>query len=143
MVTMSVSGLDFLRSATSAPGDVVLASSPHVELALGHRVIDHELERATRDHVFRAGDAVFAWSALVGVPAGFVEHVWSQDGVEVSRHCLPVGSHRRWLTWSRVVVRAGLYQVRVIGPDGTALAKTSFRVVPALPITPSPEGASS
>ena len=131
---LAMTGLSFLLNATSFAGEVVLASSPHVDLALGYRVVDRQVEKVDVDNVFVDGETVFAWSALVGVPSGFVEHVWTRDGVEVARHYLPVGAGRRWRTWSRVTVQPGDYVVRVIGPDGTALGKTSFSVA-ALDIT--------
>jgi hypothetical protein len=113
---------------------VVLASSPHVDLGVGYAVVDRQLQAAEPDHVFLEGETVFAWSALVGVPAGFVEHVWTRDGVEVARHVLPVGSNRRWRTWTHQKVKPGDYEVRVIGPDGTALSTTRFLVAePAMP----------
>jgi Protein of unknown function (DUF2914) len=124
----TTTGLAFLLNATSFPGEVVLASSPYVELAVGYRIVDRQIERVDRDHVFVAGDVVYAWSALVGVPSGFVEHVWSKDGKEVGRFYLPVGTNRRWRTWSHKAVVPGEYEVRVIGPDGTALGKTRFSV---------------
>ena len=123
-----MTGLSFLLNATSFPGEVVLASSPHVDLAVGYKVVDRQLESAPDDNIFIAGETVVAWSAIIGVPSGFVEHVWTRDGVEVARHYLPVGSDRRWRTWSRQRVLPGDYEVRVIGPDGTALGKTSFMV---------------
>jgi hypothetical protein len=121
-------GLMFLLTATSFPGEVVLASSPHVQLTVGYEVVNRQIEALPGDHVFLDGEMVVAWSAIVGVPSGFVEHVWMRDGVEVARQYLPVGSNRRWRTWSRVTVQPGRYQVRVIGPDGTALGQTSFLV---------------
>ena len=123
-----MTGLTFLLNATSFPGEVVLASSPHVQMAVGYQVVNRQLEAAPDDNIYLAGETVFAWSALIGVPSGFVEHVWTRDGVEVARHYLPVGSGRRWRTWSRQTVLPGDYVVRVIGPDGTALGKTSFSV---------------
>jgi hypothetical protein len=121
-------GLMFLLTATSFPGEVVLASSPHVHLTLGYRVVDRQVEAAPADHVFLDGETVVAWSAIIGVPSGFVEHVWTRDGAEVARQYLPVGSHRRWRTWSRLTVQPGSWQVRVVGPDGTVLRQTSFLV---------------
>src|SRR5688572_12606773 len=100
------SGLVFLLSATSFPGEVVLASAPYVDLQVGYRVVGRQLQPAPVDHVFLAGESVVAWTAIVGVPSGFVEHVWFREGVEVARHVLPVGSHRRWRTWSRVMVES-------------------------------------
>ena len=60
--------------------------------------------------------------------AGFIEHVWLHNGVEVARHYLPVGNDRRWRTWSRHRVDPGEYEVRVMGPDGGFLTKTTFTV---------------
>src|SRR5687768_17146854 len=114
-MSVMTTGLVFLISSTSFPGEVVLASSPHVDLGVGYAVVDRQLQPSDQDHVFLAGETVFAWSALVGVPAGFVEHVWTRDGVEIARHYLPVGSNRRWRTWSRQRVLPGSYEVRVIG----------------------------
>ena len=65
---------------------------------------------------------------MAGVPAGFIEHVWTRDGVEVARQVLPVGSGRRWRTWSRHTVKPGGYEVAVIGPDGSVLGVTRFDV---------------
>jgi hypothetical protein len=123
-----MTGLSFLLNSTSFPGEIVLASSPHVQLAVGYKVVDRQLESASDDNIYLSGETVFAWSALIGVPSGFVEHVWTRDGVEVARHMLPVGAGRRWRTWSHVKVLPGDYEVRVIGPDGTALGTTSFIV---------------
>jgi hypothetical protein len=126
---LAMTGLSFLLSATSYAGEVVLASSAHVDLAVGYRIVGRELQSAPEDNLYLAGETVFAWSALIGVPSGFVEHVWTRDGAEVGRFVLPVGAGRRWRTWSRQKVAAGDYEVRVIGPDGTALSRTSFSVV--------------
>ena len=127
-------GLMFLLTATSFPGEVVLASSPHVDLALGSRIVDRQLadpSDPSEDLVFFPGETVIAWSALAGMPSGFIEHVWLRDGQEVSRQYLPVGSNRRWRTWSRLTVKPGNYEVRVVGPDGTALRKITFMVADA------------
>jgi hypothetical protein len=132
-MSLATTGLAFLLSTTSFPGEVVLASSPHVDLGVGYAVVDRQLQATEPDHVFLEGETVFAWSALIGVPAGFVEHVWTRDGVEVARHYLPVGSNRRWRTWSRLTVTPGDYEVRVIGPDGTALRTTRFLVAEEAP----------
>jgi len=117
---------------TSFPGEIVRASKPTVEIAAGYRVINRQLEPVDPDSVFVASDMVVVWTSLVGVDAGFVEHIWLHDGVEVARHYLPVGSDRRWRTWSRHRVDPGEYEVRVIGPDGEFLTKTSFTVAAEL-----------
>lgn len=125
---LAITGLAFLLAATSYPGELAAPASPQVELAVGYQLVGRELEALDGDNVFFAGEQVIAWSAIAGVPAGFVEHVWSRDGVEVARRTLPVGAGRRWRTWSRHVVEEGSYDVRVIGPDGAVLATTSFVV---------------
>ncbi|HEX3695248.1 MAG TPA: DUF2914 domain-containing protein [Polyangia bacterium] len=99
-----------------------------MEIAAGYRVINRRLEPVEADNVFVASDMVVVWTSLLGVRAGFIEHVWLHDGVEVARHYLPVGSDRRWRTWSRHRVDPGEYEVRVFGPDGAFLTKTTFTV---------------
>jgi hypothetical protein len=123
-----LTGLTFLLAATSFPGESVALSKPHVELAVGYRIVGRQLESLDADNEFLDGESVVLWSAIAGVPAGFVEHVWLRDGVEVDRQYLPVGSGRRWRTWSGHRVQAGDYQVLVIGPDGSVLGRTAFRV---------------
>jgi Protein of unknown function (DUF2914) len=125
---MSMTGLAFLIAATSYAGELAVLPAPHVKLAIGYSVVDRQLERVHPDHVFVEGDRVVAWTAVAGVPAGFIEHVWSRDGVEVARQVLPVGSNRRWRSWSRHIVEPGSYEVRIIGPDGTVLGLTRFHV---------------
>ena len=133
MVPMTMTGLAFLIAATSSPGELISLPAPHVELGIGYHVHDHQLEAVDGDNVFVAGERVVAWSAIAGVPHGFVEHVWSRDGVEVARQVLPVGSGRRWRTWSRHTVAAGSYEVRVIGPDGSVIGLTRFSVAEEIP----------
>lgn len=125
---MSITGLAFLIAATSYAGELAILPAPHVKLAIGYNVVDRQLEPLEADHVFVEGDRVVAWTAVAGVPAGFIEHVWTRDGIEVARQVLPVGSHRRWRSWSRLTVKPGSYEVRIIGPDGTVLGKTRFEV---------------
>jgi hypothetical protein len=125
---MSMTGLAFLVAATSYAGELAVLPAPHVKLAIGYHIVDRQLERVEADHVFVEGDRVVAWTSVAGVPAGFIEHVWSRDGVEVARQVLPVGSNRRWRSWSRHTVEPGSYEVRIIGPDGTVLGVTNFHV---------------
>ena len=121
-------GLAFLLGTTSFPGEPVTAAKPAVEIAAGYRVINRKLEPIEADNIFVASDMVVVWTALAGLQAGFIEHVGLHDGAEVSRHYLPVGSDRRWRTWSRQRVDPGNYEVRVYGPDGAFLAKTTVTV---------------
>jgi Protein of unknown function (DUF2914) len=121
-------GIAFLLGTTSFPGEPAASPKPVVEIAAGYRVINRKLEPVETDNVFVASDMVVVWTSLVGVQAGFIEHVWRRDGIEVARHYLPVGNDRRWRTWSRHRVDPGEYEVTVLGPDGMFLAKTSFTV---------------
>ena len=123
-----ISGLSFLLASTSFPGEVSVAASPEVDLAIGYKVKHRELEALDGDNVFLEGDKVVAWTAVSGVRDGFIEHVWLKDGEEFARHYLPVGAGRRWRTWSRHEVESGAYQVKVLGPDGTLLKEVSFEV---------------
>jgi hypothetical protein len=125
---MSITGLAFLIAATSFAGELAVLPGPKITLAVGYHMVGRELERVERGHVFVAGDRVVAWTAVAGVPSGFIEHVWSRDGVEVARQVLPVGSNRRWRSWSRHTVKPGSYEVRIIGPDGRLLGRTRFEV---------------
>jgi hypothetical protein len=125
---MSMTGLAFLIAATSYAGELAVLPAPHIKLAIGYHVVDRRLQPVELDHLFVAGDRVVAWSEVAGVPAGFIEHVWTRDGVEVARQVLPVGSGRRWRSWSRHTVKEGAYEVRIIGPDGTVLGTTRFYV---------------
>ena len=123
-----VTGLTFLLTATSFPGEPVSLGNPHIDLRVGYRLVGRELEPVEEDNEFLDGESLVLWTAIAGVPAGFVEHVWLRDGQEVARQYLPVGSGRRWRTWSRHEVQPGMYQVLVIGPDGSVLGRKSFNV---------------
>lgn len=125
---MFMTGLSFLMATTSFPGEVVDATRPEVELAVGYKVKNHQLETVDGDNLYLGGDRVVAWTSVTGLKAGFIEHVWYRDGEEVARHYLPVGAGRRWRTWSRHTVSAGEYQVKVLGPDGTLLQEVAFTV---------------
>jgi hypothetical protein len=125
---MFMTGLSFLMATTSFPGEVVEATRPEVELAVGYKVKNRRLETVDGDNLYLDGDKVVAWSAVSGIDAGFIEHVWYRDRVEVARHYLPVGTGRRWRTWSRHTVIAGAYQVQVLGPDGALLSEVEFSV---------------
>lgn len=127
-----MTGLAFFLGSTSFPGEIVAAARPSVDIAAGYRVVNRQLEPIDDDNVFVASDMVVVWTSLIGVDAGFVEHIWLHEGVEVARHYLPVGSDRRWRTWSRHRVDPGDYEVRVMGPDGSFLAKTTFTVAAEL-----------
>ena len=92
-----------VRRASSPSSPARTSSSPSATSVVGRQL--ETRRRATTSS--STGESVVAWTAVAGVPAGFIEHVWSRDGVEVARQCLPVGSGRRWRTWSRHTVEAG------------------------------------
>jgi hypothetical protein len=77
-----------------------------------------------------AGQTIFAFTTVTGPGGGFVEHVWTRDGKEVSHQYLPIGQSKRWRTWSRHKLTAGQYNVQVLGPKGVVLQETSFEVAP-------------
>ena len=78
-----------------------------------------------------AGQTIYAYTTITGPGGGFVEHVWTCNGKEVSRQYLPVGQSKRWRTWSKHKLTAGQYNVQVLGPKGAVLQETSFEVAPA------------
>lgn len=123
-----MTGLSFLLATASFPGEVADSDQPQVELAIGYKVKNHQLETVDGDNLFLDGDRLVAWTAVTGLQTGFIEHVWYRDNVEVSRHYLPVGAGRRWRTWSRHTVSPGEYQVQVLGPDGALLEQIAFVV---------------
>jgi hypothetical protein len=125
---MFMTGLSFLLATASFPGEVATAATPEIELAVGYKVKNRQLEALDGDNVFLDGEKVIAWTSVIGIDAGFIEHVWYRDDVEVARHYLPVGTGRRWRTWSRHQVSPGDYQVQILGPDGKLLRELSFSV---------------
>jgi hypothetical protein len=123
-----MTGLSFLLASASFPGEVAVTSRPDVDLAVGYKVKNHQLETVDGDDPFLDGEYLVAWTSVTGLRSGFIEHVWYRDDVEVSRHYLPVGAGRRWRTWSRHQVSPGRYQVQVLGPDGALLRDLEFTV---------------
>jgi Protein of unknown function (DUF2914) len=119
------SGLEFLMAARAFAGERLTARG--VTLAVGRRIINREVVgRESPEHPFVAGETVYAHTTVSGHGAGFIEHVWTRDGVETARHYMPIGDDRRWRTWSRHVLQPGEYTVEVFGPDGARLASRSF-----------------
>jgi hypothetical protein len=131
---MSVmTGLQFLMAARAFAGERLTspAPSPFSSVAVGRRIVNREVAGGeSPDNPFRAGQVVYAHSAVSGHGAGFIEHVWTRDGVEVARHYMPVGADRRWRTWSRHQLQAGDYQVEVLAPDGRRLGRHAFTAFP-------------
>lgn len=125
---MLMTGLAFFLSAASIPGETTVASAPEAKLSLGYEVKDRQVVAQSDDHAYLAGETVIAWTKVVGISTGFVEHVWTCGDKEVARHYLPVSNGRSWRTWSRHKVQAGDYKVQVLGPGSKELATSTFKV---------------
>jgi hypothetical protein len=121
-----MTGLEFLMSARAFAGEP--ASAPVATLTLGRRIVNRE--PVDGETPFAASEQVYAHVTVAGHGAGFVEHVWTRDGVEIARHYMPVGDDRCWRTWSRHRVAVGRHAVEVFGPDGRRLAAITFTVIP-------------
>jgi len=120
-----MTGLEFLMSANAFPGERF--TLPAATLDLGRRIVNREaVDGPTPASPFRGGENVYAHTTISGHGAGFIEHVWTRDGVEIARHYMPVGDDRRWRTWSRHRLEAGAYIVEVFAPDGRRLARKTF-----------------
>lgn len=120
-----MTGLEFLMSARAFAGERF--TFPTSTLDLGRRIVNREaVDGETPESPFVAGENIYAHTSISGHGAGFIEHVWSRDGVEVARHYMPVGDDRRWRTWSRHRLEAGVYTVEAFAPDGRRLARKSF-----------------
>ena len=120
-----MTGLEFLMAARAFAGERL--SSRGVTLALGRRIVNREVVgRESPEHPFAAGDTVYAHTTVSGHGSGFIEHVWSRNGVEIARHYMPIGDDRKWRTWSRHELEEGEYTVEVFAPDGARLAWRAF-----------------
>jgi Protein of unknown function (DUF2914) len=122
-----MSGLEFLMAARAFAGERL--SAKNAKLALGRRIVNREVVgRESPESPFRAGDTIYAHTTISGHGAGFVEHVWTKNGIEIARHYLPVGDEHEWRSWSRHRVDRGNYAVDVLAPNGTRLAYRAFTV---------------
>ena len=120
-----MTGLEFLMTARAFPGERL--TSPSATMDIGRRIVNREaVGGESPGNPFTAGENVYAHTAISGHGAGFIEHVWTRDGVEVARHYMPVGDDRRWRTWSRHRLEAGTYTVEAFAPNGKRLARTAF-----------------
>ena len=125
-----MTGLEFLISARAFAGE--RASAAASVITVGRRIVNREVVGGeSPDSPFRAGESLYAHSSVAGQGGGFIEHVWSRDGVEVARHYMPIGTDRRWRTWSRHRLEAGDYVVEVLAPDGGRLARHAFTAFPS------------
>ncbi|HVT06912.1 MAG TPA: DUF2914 domain-containing protein [Polyangia bacterium] len=122
-----MTGLEFLMSARAFAGERTQA--PLASLTLARRIVNREpIDGPTADRPFVASEWVYAHTTIAGHGAGFIEHVWTRDGVELARHYMPVGDDRCWRTWSRHRVAPGRTTVEVFGPDGRRLDSATFTV---------------
>jgi hypothetical protein len=125
-----MTGLDFILNARAFGGERAAPRSSAI--AVGRRIVNREVVGGeSPDSPFRAGEVVYAHTTVAGHGAGFIEHVWTCDGVEVARHYMPIGSDRRWRTWSRHRLQPGDYRVEVFAPDGRRLARHTFTAFPS------------
>jgi hypothetical protein len=113
-----MTGLDFILNARAFAGERAAGKSSTI--AVGRRIVNREVVGGESPD-----------SSVAGQGAGFIEHVWTCDGVEVARHYMPIGTDRRWRTWSRHRLRAGDYVVEVFAPDGRRLARHAFTAFPS------------
>ena len=101
-----------------------------VSLAVGRRIVnDDVIGRPQAGDPLLAGETVYAHTKIACFRDGFLEHVWTRDGVEVLREVMPIGEGRCWRTWSYHVLAAGAYTVEVFAPDGARLAWRTFNAL--------------
>ena len=85
-----MTGLEFLMSARAFAGE--RTHGPVATLTLARRIVNREpIDGATAERPFAASEQVYAHTTIAGHGAGFIEHVWTRDGVELARHYMPVG----------------------------------------------------
>jgi hypothetical protein len=126
-----MTGLELFMAARAFPGERFTSRTATLEI--GRRIVNRELVGAVEPGAaLVAGEQVYAHTDVAGYGAGFIEHVWQREGVEVARHYMPVGDDRRWRTWSRHRVEPGLYRVDAFGPEGELLATRTFTVGAAI-----------
>ena len=114
-----------LTAPLAAP--VPEAASRSVSVAVGRRIVnDDVVGRPQSDDPFLAGETAYAHTKIACFRDGFLEHVWTRDGVEVLREVMPIGEGRCWRTWSYHRLEAGAYTVEVFAPDGARLASRAF-----------------
>jgi hypothetical protein len=120
-----MSGLEFIMAARAFAGERFSGKS--VSLDLGRRIVNRAVVGGeSPEDPFVNGETIYAYTAVSGYGAGFIEHVWSRGGEEVARHYMPVGDDRQWRTWSRHRLARGEYTVDVFAPDGKRLATKTF-----------------
>ena len=91
---------------------------PDVTLAIGTGVESRAVVPFDEGRSPAPGDNVYAWMELKDFDGDTVQQVWLRDGTVVARHTLPVGSSRRWRSWSHHRVSEGNYEVRVLAAGG-------------------------
>jgi hypothetical protein len=124
-MSFRMTGLEFIMAARAFAGERF--SSKSATLDLGRRIVNREVVGGeSPEDPFVNGETIYAYTAISGYGAGFIEHVWSRDGEEVARHYMPIGDDRKWRTWSRHRLGRGEYTVEVFAPDGKRLARRTF-----------------
>ena len=114
-----------LTAPLAAPVPEAIGRS--VSVAVGRRIVnDDVVGRPQPDDPFLAGETAYAHTKIACFRDGFLEHVWTRDGVEVLREVMPIGEGRCWRTWSYHRLEAGAYTVEVFAPDGARLASRAF-----------------
>jgi hypothetical protein len=128
----TIASLVLAAAATTDASTSDIASTEaamKAELVLASAVVNRQAQPLPEK--LTAGQTVYAFTQVTGPGGGFVEHVWTCNGKEVSRQYLPLGQSKRWRTWSRHKVTSGQYHVEVLGAKGVLLQETTFEVLPA------------
>jgi hypothetical protein len=125
----AIASLTFAAAVTSAAAEAAPSTDElavTADLVLASAVVNRRAEPL--EGRVLPGQTVYAFTQVRGPGGGYVEHVWTRDGKEVSRQYLPVGQSKRWRTWSKHKVAAGRYHVEVFDQDGTCLQEIDFEV---------------
>ena len=112
-LTLAAAALAAPAAAPVAAAPVAAAPEPasvRAELTLGSAVVDRQVQPLPDTLV--AGQTIYAFTSVTGAAGTTIEHVWSCNGKELSRHSLDIGQSKRWRTWTRQQVRAGQCHVQ-------------------------------
>ncbi len=126
-LTLAAAATATAPASESAPG--ATEDAVKAELVMASAIANRQAQPLPEK--LQAGQTIYAFTTVTGPGGGFVEHVWTCDGKEVSHQYLPIGQSKRWRTWSRHKLTAGQYSVQVLGPKGAVLEEKSFAVAPA------------
>lgn len=102
-----------------------------LELAVGTGLEDKS-PHDVREVYEKVPELLYCYTAFEsGQPEQTVTHVWRRGNRLVSRVELEVGQSPKWKTWSKQRTQphwTGLWSCEVLGPDGTQLGLTVFRI---------------